>query len=943
MSKQQNRWNQFISTLKEKKITKGIGITYQVVWNLTLIFIVFGLMAIFFVGGAGAGFFASLVKDEPLRSYEEMEADIYNYEEISEVYFTDDVFLGELPTELERREIALEDVSNYLKDAIIATEDEYFYEHDGIVPKALMRATFQELANSSVQTGGSTLTQQLVKNQILSSEVSFDRKAREIVLAMRLEQFFDKDEILEAYLNVVPFGRNASGRQIAGAQAAAIGIFGVDVKDLNLPQAAYIAGLPQSPFGYTPFRGNGEVKDNIQAGINRMNTVLNRMLEAGYIDEEQYNDALNYDIKENFATRTPSLIEEYPYLTYEVERRATDILVDQMIDEGDIDLSDLSREERLETLTSLRTDARQALRRNGYKIHTTVNKDIYEALQAAVEDPQYFGPDKEGEPEEVGSILINNQTGAILGFVGGRDFDRENLNHATQAPRPNGSTMKPLLAFAPALDIGAIQPGSIVPDTEMTYSDGTPLRNFDRRHRGLITVRESLQASRNIPAVRSFQMTPHDKLRSSLINMGIRNLQDGEPYEASSIGGLTYGTTVERNTNAFTTLANNGDFIESYLIERIETNDGEVVYEHEPEPVDVFSPQTAYLTIDMMRDVLRPGGTASSLPGRLNFQADWAGKSGTTSDFHDSWFVGTNPNVTLGVWIGYDTPKPIERTVNGLSYGARTQQIWANIANAAYSARPDVMAPDHNFERPEGIVRQSICGISGLLPSDLCREAGLVRTDLFNAAFIPNEVDDSLQRVRYVTANGERYVSSDNTPAEFTNQGVMVKDEYLENEQLLGNLRDSGGQIIPDRTLSENGQVPGTVANVRINDGQLSWQQHSDNDIVGYRIYRAPIGSDSFELLTSVKGNDTTTSGTLRRGYDYVVTAVDIEGQESSQSLTVSSGSRPDSDNDDDQENNRDDDEPSDNNEEDNEERNNDDDRDERRDNDDENQNEEDR
>lgn len=878
----------FIKVLHEKHIIKHIDITYQVVWNLFLIFVIFGTMCFLFIGGAGAGFFASLVKDEPLRPQAEMKKDIYNYEEISEIYFADNVYLGEIPYELERREVSLSEISEHLINAIVATEDEYFFEHDGIVPKAILRATFQEFANSSVQTGGSTLTQQLVKNQILTNEVSFERKAREIILAMRLEKFFDKEEILEAYLNVVPFGRNASGRNIAGVQAAAQGIFGVDAKDLTLAQAAYIAGLPQSPFGYTPFTSNGTVKENLTPSINRMKTVLRRMREANYITEQEYNHALNYDIRANLTEKTTSSLSEYPYLTNEAQRRATEILMKMLMERDNINIDELEGEERLSKLTTYRELANRDLRRSGYKIHMTVKKDIYDAMNAAMEDDRYFGPERDGELEEVGAVLIENATGAILGFVGGRDFERQELNHATQAYRSNGSTMKPLLAYAPAIDVGAVQPGHIIPDVPSTYTNSTQeIRNFNRQHRGLITVREALQTSQNVPAVKSFRKAPHEKAREALEKMGFRNLADGEPFEATSIGAITNGVTVEQNVNAYATFANGGKHIPSYLIEKIETKDGEVIYEHQTTAVDVFSPQTAYLMIDMLRDVLR-GGTASYLPGRLKFGADWAGKTGTSNDFHDSWFVGTNPNVTLGVWIGYDTPKPIQtRQVAGLTYGQRTQQIWANLANAAYDVQPEIMNPGKNFEMPSGIVRQSICGVSGLLPSELCSEAGLVKSDLFNANFVPTRVDDSLQRVNYVLINNQPYVALETTPSEFTYSGVSIKEEYLESHNLSEYIPSSWNNIVPDRIASENGKQPDMVINVRLNGNELTWGQHPENDIVGYRVYQARNGNSNFQLIASVKGNTTTSHSVPGGASAFYVTAVDVAGKESTQSLVV--------------------------------------------------------
>ena len=232
--KRNNKIKSIIHKLRTKKNAKKTRITLQVIWNLSLLFILLIILGISFAGGLGAGYFASLVKDEPVRSYESMKKDIYNYEETSELYFANDVYLGKLYTDLEREEIALKDVSPHLVNAVIATEDEYFYEHKGIVPKSIMRALYQEVSNASVQSGGSTLTQQLIKNQILTNEVSFERKAKEILLAIRLEKFFKKDEILEAYLNVSTFGRNSSGRNIAGVQAAAKGIFGVNASEVNL-------------------------------------------------------------------------------------------------------------------------------------------------------------------------------------------------------------------------------------------------------------------------------------------------------------------------------------------------------------------------------------------------------------------------------------------------------------------------------------------------------------------------------------------------------------------------------------------------------------------------------------------------------------------------------------------------------------------------------------
>lgn len=268
--------NQKIDELSKTTWMKYFRITSSVAWNLVLIFILFVSMGFVFVGSIGAGYFASLVKDEPLRPKTEMRNTIFNYEETSTLYFASNKYLGKMRTDLERQETTLKKVSPNVINAVLATEDEYFYQHNGIVPKAVVRGILQDVSNSNTQTGGSTLTQQLIKNQVLTNEVSYERKAKELLLAMRLEHFMTKDEILEAYLNVIPYGRNASGRNIAGVETAAEGLFNKSAKDLNLAQSAYIAGIPQSPYAYTPFTQSGKLKDadNLKLGINIMKTVL---------------------------------------------------------------------------------------------------------------------------------------------------------------------------------------------------------------------------------------------------------------------------------------------------------------------------------------------------------------------------------------------------------------------------------------------------------------------------------------------------------------------------------------------------------------------------------------------------------------------------------------------------------------------------------------------
>ena len=556
-----------------------------------------------------------------------------------------------------------------------------------------MRAIYQEFTNAPIQSGGSTLTQQLIKNQILTNEVSFDRKAKEILLALRVEKFFEKDEIIETYLNVSTFGRNSSGRNIAGVQSAAKGIFGTNAKSLTLPQAAFIAGLPQSPFGYTPYTQQGQLKENLEPGITRMKTVLKRMRNNHSITQAQYKKAVAYDITQDFIGKKTLPSEKYPWLTTEIEKRSIKILTAILAKKDGYEESDLTKSEELNE--QYLTLAHRNLRQNGYKIYTTINKDIYDTMQEVTKNYPNFGYDKQEEvydpetketkivtePVETGAILIENKTGKIISFVGGRDFDREQTNHATSALRSNGSTMKPLVVYAPGIELGKFAPGSVAVNMPVSISTGggtwRPGNYGGGGYNGLVTAREALTKSYNVPTALFYKTIINQNPVQYLEKMGFSDLTKGD-YEnlSMSLGALEKGVTVEENVNAFATFANSGKFVDAYMIDKIVASDGEVIYQHKANETDVFSPQTSYLTIDMMRDVITKG-TAASVKNRLAFSSDWAGKTGTSQDYRDAWFVATNPSVTFGTWIGYDTPKSLQGYYNGLEYNKRNIYYWA--------------------------------------------------------------------------------------------------------------------------------------------------------------------------------------------------------------------------------------------------------------------------
>lgn len=922
-------WRKIKAYIDQGVIQRFSRISYDVIWNIILFFIVIGLVGFFFIGGLGAGYFASLIKDEPLRSSESMVNAIHNYEETSEIYFADDVYMGTVSSDLYREEITLDHVSDHIINGIIATEDEYFETHDGIVPKALLRAVFQEVTSSSVQTGGSTLTQQIIKNQILTNEVSFDRKAKEIILALRLENFMEKDEILEAYLNISPFGRNANGRNIAGIQTAAKGVFDLDADEVNLAQAAFLAGLPQSPIAYSPFTNTGALKteEDLEAGLNRTETVLARMRQADYITDEEYEEALEFDLVASFAERLPTSYDQYPYLSEEIRRRTETIFKEKLALEDGYTLEELETNNELNE--QYQVYAERELSQGGYKIRTTINKDIYDTFQEVTANYGNFGRDKtalkengdvimteDPETEELiplvqqqqtGAVLTENETGAILAFVAGRDFERDNVNFATGTSRRQlGSTAKPLLVYGPAFEEGTLQPGSIIADVEFTHQGWSPSNFASGRYYGLVSARTALTQSYNISTGRAYTelLADHNPVPDYLVKMGFDHIpEEAYSYPANSLGA--FEGTVEENTSAYSTFGNGGQFNEGYMIDKIETTEGELVYEHESEPVDVFSAQTSYLIVDIMRDVLTNGTGQTARNSLNNTNVDWAGKTGTTNEVKNYWFVATNPNVSLGTWMGYGYEQPLDD-----GYSSRTQVYWAQLVNAATEIDPDLMAPSDQFEQPDGIVSRSYSLVSGLSPSDITESLGLVGSDLYNSEFVPTDQDDSLIRGSYVLINGNAVIPGDQTPSEFIQgDGVTFNPEWLSDMgyDQLNNI----SQLIPSNNsawsnvefpeleasnIEDDGDEPNAPSSLSKSGNTLSWNSSSSNDVVGYRIYRASDPDSDFSLYES------TTDTSYNVGSNdavYQVVAVDYFGRESDPSSTFIDGDFDDDEDDD--------------------------------------------
>ena len=657
--------------------------------------------------GLAIGYVGGLVKDQPVLTQKEMKEQINNISKNSEVYFGSGEKLGTINSELIRKTVTYENIGDNVKNAIIASEDSNFYSNSGIDIWAVLRATHSE-ATGARSTGGSTITQQLVKNQLLDNSRSYERKAKEILLALRVDSHFSKNEILENYLNVAPFGKNSLGQNISGIETAAQGVFGVHSKDLNIAQAAYLVGFVQSPYRYTPFDSTGNIRpdEELQAGFERQQYVLERMLSNDFITKEQFEEAKKFDIKGAYTKQKYSEYTDYPYIRDEVTSSVAEILAEQTAKKN-------NREEEFKNDSDYRNELIEKSRikfiTGGYKVKTTLDKKLYDTLQETKKQFASYPTYTQGGvvyPLEIGASVIENSTGKVLAFIGGMDYKKQQLNHATRTRRSPGSTIKPLLVYGPAIDKGYITPNSTVLDKRFNHYGWKP-ENYDMSERGYLPAREALARSLNLPTVRLYSaFYKEDPVTNYLEKMGVEGLTESDKtYLATAIGGMTYGLSVTENTSAFSTFANKGEHKKAHIIEEIENNDGELVYKADFSPVKVFEESTSYLIVNMLGDVINKSyGLSHDMPSKLKFNSkNLFVKTGTSEYYKDLWVVGGSTKITVGLWNGYDSPAKVP------SYDY-AQRSWVAVMNAIYALDKNLIAPDTAFSRPKSVVDANING-----------------------------------------------------------------------------------------------------------------------------------------------------------------------------------------------------------------------------------------
>ena len=657
--------------------------------------------------GLAIGYVGGLVKDQPVLTQKEMKEQINNISKNSEVYFGSGEKLGTINSELIRKTVTYENIGDNVKNAIIASEDSNFYSNSGIDIWAVLRATHSE-ATGARTTGGSTITQQLVKNQLLDNSRSYERKAKEILLALRVDSHFSKNEILENYLNVAPFGKNSLGQNISGIETAAQGVFGVHSKDLNIAQAAYLVGFVQSPYRYTPFDSAGNIRpdEELQAGFERQQYVLERMLSNDFITKEQFEEAKKFDIKGAYTKQKYSEYTDYPYIRDEVTSSVAEILAEQTAKKN-------NREEEFKNDSDYRNELIEKSRikfiTGGYKVKTTLDKKLYDTLQETKKQFASYPTYTQGGvvyPLEIGASVIENSTGKVLAFIGGMDYKKQQLNHATRTRRSPGSTIKPLLVYGPAIDKGYITPNSTVLDKRFNHYGWKP-ENYDMSERGYLPAREALARSLNLPTVRLYSaFYKEDPVTNYLEKMGVEGLTESDKTNlATAIGGMTYGLSVTENTSAFSTFANKGEHKKAHIIEEIENNDGELVYKADFSPVKVFEESTSYLIVNMLGDVINKSyGLSHDMPSKLKFNSkNLFVKTGTSEYYKDLWVVGGSTKITVGLWNGYDSPAKVP------SYDY-AQRSWVAVMNAIYALDKNLIAPDTAFSRPKSVVDANING-----------------------------------------------------------------------------------------------------------------------------------------------------------------------------------------------------------------------------------------
>jgi len=608
----------------------------------------------------------------------------------------------------ERRfEVALADVSPHLVAALIAIEDQRFRSHWGVDVVRIVGAMLANVRQGRLAQGGSTLTQQLARQSFLTLDKTYRRKIQEALLALRIEQQYSKDDILQLYLNKMYFGAG-----LYGAEAASLGYFGKPSRDLSVAEAALLAGLVKSPSTWAP-------TVNLERAVARRNVVLSSMREMGAIDEATYAAARVARVVLKDALRS-----DEPFGRY------------------------FKEQVRLELIERF---GRERVYQSGLRVYTTIDVDMQQAAEAAVArtlddleqrrvaalKARRKPATAEDAPLQAAVVAIDPRSGAVRALVGGRSFADSRFNRAMQAKRQPGSAFKTFV-YAAALEAG-YTPATLIEDLDAPIDtlQGAWTPEDGHSSASEMTMRSALKISSNRAAVKMLEMIGAPAAVSYAAKLGMPDLP-AVPSLALGSGEVTLFDM----TSAYGAFAAEGQWHKPSLIRRVEDLDGSVLFKAEDMPVQAVRADTAFLMTSMLQEVI-DGGTAWKAR-QLGFRLPAAGKTGTTNDYRDAWFVGYTKSLVSGVWVGYDAPKPI---LPGAAYAADVAvPLWARfMAPATAKDHPEA------FTAPRGVVAVQICRLSGRRPAGGCdavpvtledgghAEQSMVRTEFFAAGSEPED------------------------------------------------------------------------------------------------------------------------------------------------------------------------------------------------------------
>ncbi len=700
------------SKKKRKKLTEK-QIRFRRRLRLTIFSVIF--IGIVIVSGMLVGMYAAVsreIKDMNIRSLAQNTS--------SAIYYIDDngneQELEQLSSDTRRIWIDSTQIPQVMKDAIVSIEDERFYKHHGFDFKRTFGATtkwvLSKVGIGTADYGGSTITQQVIKNITNEKENTPARKVKEIMRAIALENELSKDEILTMYLNIAYFANNCNG-----VEAAALTYFDKNAADLTLPEAASIAGITQYPSEYDPFT-------HPENNIEKRNIVLKKMNELGYITDAEYSEASASDLVVSNANRSGA-------------DQMTSYFVDQVI--NDI-VSDL-----MEQKAYSEDFATRMVYNGGLKIYATIDTDIQDIMEDVFTDTSNFPGTGAGAQSAM--VVVDPYTGQVKGIMGGLG-EKTNVrgwNRATQMTRQPGSSIKPLSVYSPAIDTGKVSEVTTVVDEEITIGDDKwkPKNSYDG-FLGDMTVKEAIARSANIPAVKILDMVGIQTSLSYLRDKyHISTLVDKDRnYSSLALGGLTKGVTVEDMAAAYATFANSGKYIKPHTYTKVLDAQGNIVLSNDSNATQAISAASAYIMTDLLDGVVTsPYGTGQS--AQLDSMPTY-GKTGTTDDDCDKWFVGFTPYYSCACWFGFDNPSSLSAA--GIS------------GNPAISAWRRVMSRIHEnlnakeIPRPSGVVEATVCEISGDLATDSCPSA----TGYFVEGTVPRSYCDAEHAGRH---------KDDNTPA----------------------------------------------------------------------------------------------------------------------------------------------------------------------------------